>query len=128
MSVGLGNVWRFPHAAYSNGGGAFLILYLLLLFIIGRPLHYMQLILGQFSGRGPIKVWKCVPALKGIGFAQLASTSYLTIFYNYLMALTLYYLFASFQNPLPWTVCNFEWVNDCKTKRLKMNLLHKLRN
>ncbi|RWS10844.1 sodium-dependent nutrient amino acid transporter 1-like protein, partial [Dinothrombium tinctorium] len=64
MSVGLGNVWRFPHAAYSNGGGAFLILYLLLLFIIGRPLHYMQLILGQFSGRGPIKVWKCVPALK----------------------------------------------------------------
>ena len=45
--------------------GAFLIPYLLLLFIIGRPMYYLELVLGQFSGRGPIKVWKCVPAFKG---------------------------------------------------------------
>ncbi|CAG2112286.1 unnamed protein product, partial [Medioppia subpectinata] len=103
MSVGLGNVWRFPHA------GAFLIPYLLLLFIIGRPMYYLELVLGQFSGRGPLKVWKCVPAFKGIGFAQLFSTSYVIIFYNYLMALTLYYFVMSFKNPLPWTQCDPDW-------------------
>lgn len=45
--------------------GAFLIPYLLLLFVIGRPLYYLELILGQFSSQGPIKVWKMAPALKG---------------------------------------------------------------
>ncbi|XP_015782061.1 sodium-dependent nutrient amino acid transporter 1 [Tetranychus urticae] len=106
LSVGLGNVWRFPYVAYTNGGGAFLIPYLILLFFIGRPLYYMELVLGQFSGCGPIKVWRVVPAFKGIGFAQMTSCSYVTVFYNYLMALTLYYFFASFASPLPWTVCD----------------------
>ncbi|XP_046909992.2 sodium-dependent nutrient amino acid transporter 1-like isoform X1 [Dermatophagoides farinae] len=106
MSVGLGNVWRFPYVAYENGGGAFLIPYFILLCLIGRPIYYLELILGQFSGRGPIKVWKCVPAIKGLGFAQLLSTSYIAIFYNYLMAISIYYFIASFSSKLPWTDCD----------------------
>lgn len=86
--------------------GAFLIPYFLLLFLIGRPIYYLELVLGQFSGRGPIRVWKCVPAFKGVGFAQLFSTAYIAIFYNYLMAISIYYFFASFSSPLPWTDCH----------------------
>lgn len=57
MSVGLGNIWRFPFTAFENGGGAFLIPYIIVLILIGRPLYYMEMILGQFSSRGPIKTY-----------------------------------------------------------------------
>ena len=65
MSVGLGNVWRFPFTAYANGGGAFLIPYLIVLLFIGRPLYFLEMVLGQFSSKGSVKVWKCVPIAKG---------------------------------------------------------------
>ncbi|KAI1284914.1 Sodium-dependent nutrient amino acid transporter 1 [Halotydeus destructor] len=111
VAVGLGNVWRFPYVAYQNGGGAFLLPYLILLFIIGRPLYYLELLMGQFGGKGPIKVWKILPAFKGVGYAQFVCNFYIVIFYNYLMALALFYMFASFNSPLPWTECNSEWAN-----------------
>jgi solute carrier family 6 amino acid transporter-like protein 5/7/9/14 len=47
MSVGLGNVWRFPFVALRNGGGAFLIPYLVVLLVIGRPIYYLEMCLGQ---------------------------------------------------------------------------------
>lgn len=68
MSVGLGNIWRFPYVAYANGGGAFLIPYLIVLFFIGRPLYFLEMILGQFSSEGSVKVWAVVPLVKGTAF------------------------------------------------------------
>ena len=65
MSVGLGNVWRFPFTALENGGGAFLIPYLIVLVIVGRPLYYLEMVIGQFSSRGSVKVFDMVPALRG---------------------------------------------------------------
>jgi solute carrier family 6 amino acid transporter-like protein 5/7/9/14 len=65
MSVGLGNVWRFPFTAYENGGGAFLIPYILVLLLVGRPLYFLELALGQFSSSGSVRVWDMVPALGG---------------------------------------------------------------
>lgn len=66
MSVGLGNIWRFPFTAYENGGGAFLIPYIIILLIVGRPLYYMEMGLGQFSSRGNVKMFNSLsPALKG---------------------------------------------------------------
>jgi len=65
MAVGLGNIWRFPFIAYSNGGGAFLIPYLVVLFLIGKPMYYLEVCIGQFVSGGPVKVWALSPALKG---------------------------------------------------------------
>ena len=65
LSVGLGNVWRFPITAYNNGGGAFLIPYILALILIGKPMYYLECALGQFSSKNAIKLWALSPAMKG---------------------------------------------------------------
>ncbi|MCL4155628.1 UNVERIFIED_CONTAM: hypothetical protein GTU68_041172 [Idotea baltica] len=49
-----------------NGGGAFLIPYLAVLLLIGRPLYYMELCMGQFASYGCVKVWNMVPIMKGL--------------------------------------------------------------
>lgn len=57
MSIGLGNVWRFPFTAYENGGGVFLIPYIIVLFVVGKPFYYLEMILGQFTSRSSVKIW-----------------------------------------------------------------------
>lgn len=65
LSVGLGNIWRFPFTAYENGGGAFLIPYIVVLFIIGKPMYYLEMTLGQFINGSAVKVWEVTPILRG---------------------------------------------------------------
>lgn len=67
-SVGLGNVWRFPFTALENGGGAFVIPYIIVLLLVGKPIYYLEMLLGQFSSRGNIKVYDLSPAMRGIFF------------------------------------------------------------
>lgn len=64
-SVGLGNIWRFPFTALENGGGAFLIPYIIILFLVGKPFYYLEGILGQFTSQSCTKTWNMSPAMKG---------------------------------------------------------------
>ncbi|XP_058459188.1 sodium-dependent nutrient amino acid transporter 1-like [Malaya genurostris] len=113
LSVGLGNVWRFPFAALENGGGAFVIPYLIVLLLVGRPIYYLEMLIGQFSSRGCIEVFDVAPAMRGIGYGQTYSTFIVMTYYASLMGLTMRYLIASFGNPLPWSKCRQEWNATC---------------
>ncbi|MEJ1279287.1 solute carrier family 6 (neurotransmitter transporter L-proline) member 7 [Cricetulus griseus] len=107
--VGLGNVWRFPYRAYTNGGGAFLVPYFLMLAICGIPLFFLELSLGQFSSLGPLAVWKISPLFKGAGAAMLLIVGLVAIYYNMIIAYVLFYLFASLTSNLPWEHCGNWW-------------------
>ncbi|PVD36771.1 hypothetical protein C0Q70_03761 [Pomacea canaliculata] len=116
LSVGLGNIWRFPYLAYEYGGAAFLLAYLILQLLIGKPLYFMELVMGQYTGKGPTKCWEMNPAAKGIGISMCMVSLVVSIYYNIIVAYTIYYLFSSMQATLPWTQCKPEWVN-CISER-----------
>ncbi|KAK2506495.1 hypothetical protein MC885_008342, partial [Smutsia gigantea] len=109
FAVDLANVWRFPYLCYKNGGGAFLVPYLLFMVIAGMPLFYMELALGQFHREGAAGVWKICPILKGVGFTVILISLYVGFFYNVIIAWALHYFFSSFATELPWTRCNHTW-------------------
>ncbi|XP_053530161.1 sodium- and chloride-dependent neutral and basic amino acid transporter B(0+) isoform X2 [Ictalurus punctatus] len=112
-AVGLGNVWRFPYLAYKHGGGAFLIPYVVMLSVAGLPLFFMESSVGQFCSQGPINMWKSVPILQGVGITMMVVGTFVSIYYNVIIAYGIYYMFASFQFPLPWSDCSSWSEMDC---------------
>ncbi|OXA59234.1 sodium-dependent nutrient amino acid transporter 1 [Folsomia candida] len=109
MSVGLGNVWRFPVTAYENGGGAFIIPYFIVLLFIGRPIYFLELCLGQFASYSQVKVWKCAPIFKGVGFGTMVAALSVLTYYCSILALAVYYFILSFRKDLPWAHCDEDW-------------------
>uniref|UniRef100_G1P8M3 Transporter n=1 Tax=Myotis lucifugus TaxID=59463 RepID=G1P8M3_MYOLU len=106
FSVGLGNIWRFPYLCQKNGGGAYLVPYLVLLIIIGIPLFFLELAVGQRIRRGSIGVWHYVcPRLGGIGFSSCIVCLFVGLYYNVIIGWSIFYFFKSFQYPLPWSEC-----------------------
>ncbi len=57
-AVGLGNIWRFPFVAGTQGGAAFLIIYLAFIIIIGYPLMVTEMTLGRKTQRNPVGAFK----------------------------------------------------------------------
>ncbi|XP_075968815.1 sodium-dependent neutral amino acid transporter B(0)AT1-like [Anarhichas minor] len=104
--IGLGNVWRFPYLCQSHGGGAFMIPYLILLVLEGMPLLLLEFAIGQRLRKGSVGVWRAIsPYLTGVGIASMLVSLLVGLYYNTLIAWILWYLFNSFQDPLPWSQC-----------------------
>jgi solute carrier family 6 amino acid transporter-like protein 5/7/9/14 len=109
-SVGLGNVWRFPYLCYKNGGGAFLIAYLVMIFLIGLPMLFLEFSFGQYFGIGSMSIFKKVcPLFQGIGIGYTVLNALVCIYYNVIIAMSLYYIFGSFTSSLPWATCGNAW-------------------
>ncbi|MDO6440724.1 sodium-dependent transporter [Marinobacter sp. 2_MG-2023] len=53
-AVGLGNIWKFPYITGENGGGAFVLVYLACIFLIGVPVLIAEIMIGRRGGQSPI--------------------------------------------------------------------------
>ncbi|KAH9284478.1 Sodium- and chloride-dependent glycine transporter 1 [Echinococcus granulosus] len=112
FAVGLGNVWRFPYLCFKNGGGAFLVPYVIMLICLGLPIFFLEFAFGQFASLGPISIWSISPLFKGVGYAMTTVSWYISLYYNVIIATAFFYLFASFNKQLPWSTCDNWWNNN----------------
>nr|XP_023025094.1 sodium- and chloride-dependent GABA transporter ine-like [Leptinotarsa decemlineata] len=109
-SVGLGSIWRFPYLCYKSGGAVFLIPYAIIMVFIGGPMLYMELAVGQFTGRGPIgALGHLCPLLKGTGLGSVVISFLISTYYSVIIAYGVYYFFTSFRAKQPWEDCHNRW-------------------
>lgn len=107
-TVGLGNLWRFPHSFYVNGGGVFFIPYTIAVLLCAFPMLFLEMFLGQFASEGAITIWKFCPIFKGIGWAIMFNLFITNIYYVVIVMYSFYYMLVSFVNiggVLPWQKC-----------------------
>jgi len=95
-AVGLGNLWRFPYVAAQNGGGAFLIPYLIAILTTGIPLMILEYGVGQsMQGAAPKAFARLGRKFEWVGWFALMVSSIICIYYVAVMAWCWRYLWAS---------------------------------
>lgn len=101
-AVGLGNIWRFPGVAYENGGGAFLIPYIVALLTAGIPILFLDYAIGhRFRGSAPLAMRRLAGKLgEGIGWFQVMICVFIAIYYAAVLAWASSYFVFSFD--LKW--------------------------
>ena len=100
-AIGLGNIWRFPYIAGENGGGAFLVVYLLFILGIGIPVMMSEFIIGRRVQRNPYGAFKKLAPGKPwflIGLMGVGAAFMILIFYNTVAGWTLEYIYQSVTN------------------------------
>lgn len=97
-AIGLGNIWRFPYVAGENGGGAFLILYLFFVLVIGIPVMTSEFIIGRAGQKNPYGAFKKLAPGKPwylIGLMGVAAAFMILAFYTTVSGWTLEYFYQS---------------------------------
>lgn len=85
-AVGIGNVWKFPYMTGQYGGGAFVLLYLIFLVIMGIPVLTMEFAVGRASQKSPVRIYQTLMPKPGPwavhGYAAMAGNYLLMMFYT----------------------------------------------
>lgn len=95
-AVGLGNVWRFPYVAYENGGGAFILPYIVALITAGLPFLLLDYALGHRNrGSAPLSFARTDRRIESIGWWQVGICFMIAVYYAAVIAWALRYTFFS---------------------------------
>ncbi|MBO4645358.1 MAG: sodium-dependent transporter [Bacteroidales bacterium] len=103
-AIGLGNIWRFPYTAGQNGGGAFLILYIIFVFLIGMPIMMSELMVGRRSQRNVVGAYRVLApkhkAWQSVGWLAIVGVFLIYSFYSVVAGWTINYIVASVSGQL----------------------------
>ncbi|MFA5642655.1 MAG: sodium-dependent transporter [Bacteroidales bacterium] len=98
-AVGLGNLWRFPYLVGTNGGAAFIILYLAFVILICLPIMFSEFIIGrrgQSNAFGSVKKIAPKSGWLSIGAISVIASIFILSFYSVVGGWTIEYIFKSF--------------------------------
>ena len=97
-AIGLGNIWKFPYIAGDNGGGAFVLIYLICIFVIGFPIMVSEIMIGRKGRRNPITSMKILGLeeqgsenWKWVGLIGLMAGFIILSYYSVIAGWTLHY-------------------------------------
>lgn len=95
-AIGLGNIWRFPYIAYENGGGAFIIPYLIALLSAGIPLLFFDYAMGhRFKGSPPLAFRRLAKWTETIGWWKAMICVVIGLYYAAILGWAASYIFFS---------------------------------
>ncbi len=98
-AVGLGNIWKFPFITGQNGGGAFVLVYLLAILFCGLPILMAEFVIGRHSQRDVVGAFAALTPKnnfwKLVGWLNLAAAFIILSYYGVVAGWTLDYLFKS---------------------------------
>jgi len=101
-AVGLGNIWRFPYTAGEYGGGAFVLIYLLCVAVIGIPIMMAEIMIGRRGRQSPINTMRTLalregkhPAWQLLGWMGIVTGLLILSFYSVIAGWTIAYTVRS---------------------------------
>ena len=101
-AVGLGNVWKFPYVAGQNGGGAFVLVYLGCVILIGLPVMMSEILLGRRGRRNPVATMELLGQEEGssgqwrwLGVLGVIAGIFILSYYSVIAGWTLFYIVKS---------------------------------
>lgn len=100
-AVGLGNIWKFPYEAGQNGGGAFLLVYLLCVIVFGMPLLMTELLIGRKAGQSTFSAFRAISGTnrwQWLGWWSALTVFVLTGFYFVVTGWCVDYLYEAVVN------------------------------
>jgi neurotransmitter:Na+ symporter, NSS family len=99
-AVGLGNIWRFPYITSENGGGAFVLIYLVCIIAVGMPIMFSEIVIGRRGRMSPINSLRelatdagSTKAWMGLGILGVVAGFLVLSFYSVVAGWTLHYGF-----------------------------------
>ena len=95
-AVGLGNIWRFPYVAFENGGGAFILPYLIALITVGIPFLFLDYSIGhKFRSSSPLNFRMLNRGTEPIGWIHVGIAFVISIYYAVIIGWAICYTFFS---------------------------------
>ncbi|MEN8107061.1 MAG: sodium-dependent transporter [Pseudomonadota bacterium] len=101
-AVGLGNIWKFPYIAGENGGGAFVLIYLVCIAVIGIPIMMAEVMLGRRGRQSPINTMKTLaseehanPHWRWLGWAGVLAGFLILSYYSVIAGWAIAYVFRA---------------------------------
>jgi NSS family neurotransmitter:Na+ symporter len=98
-AVGLGNIWGFPYMTGRNGGGLFVLVYLLCVALVGAPIMMAEILMGRTTSRSPVGAFRALsrPGSPWISFGWLgvAASFIILSFYSVIAGWSMHYVWLS---------------------------------
>jgi NSS family neurotransmitter:Na+ symporter len=105
-AVGLGNLWKFPYITWNNDGGAFVLVYLACIVVIGLPVMLSEILVGRRTQRSAVPAFRRLghPRWSAVGWIGVAAGVVILSFYTVIAGWSL----SSFVQCVDWSVSGYQ--------------------